>query len=78
MTPKDIAIRAAKTAIQAGIAVVIGAQAGFYAVDTWKAAATAAIAAGLSAVGNALHTTEGQPATYDNTLTPSSPPASKS
>lgn len=58
MTPKEILIRATKTAIQTGIAVIVASQAGLYDAATWKAAASAAIAAALSAISNALHTSE--------------------
>jgi hypothetical protein len=74
VTPKDIVIRAAKTAIQTGIAVIVGAQAGFYDVATWKAAGTAAIAAALSAIGNALHTSEDNPTPAAPIIAPVPPP----
>lgn len=45
---KDTAVKAANTAWQTGIAVVIASGTGWVDPDVWQTAGTAAIAAGLS------------------------------
>jgi hypothetical protein len=56
MTPilRDIIIRAAKTAIQSGLAVVVAAGTGFIDVAVWKVAGIAAGAAFISALQNGI------------------------
>jgi hypothetical protein len=51
---RDIAVRAVKTAVQSGLAIVAATGAGWVDADVWKAAGIAAVAAGLSALQNAL------------------------
>jgi hypothetical protein len=51
----DIAIRATKTALQSGLAVLIAAGAGYVDAGVWKAAAIAAGAGAISALQNGLN-----------------------
>jgi hypothetical protein len=51
---RDIIIRATKTALQAGLAVVVAAGTGYIDINVWKVAGIAAGAAFFSALQNAL------------------------
>jgi hypothetical protein len=53
-TYTDIAARAAKTAAQSGLAVLVAAGTGYLDASVWKAAGIAAGAAAISALHNAL------------------------
>lgn len=53
---RDIIIRAAKTALQAGLSVVVAAGTGYIDIQVWKVAGIAAGAAFFSALQNALTT----------------------
>lgn len=56
MNPKtlDILTRAAKTALQTGLAVIVASGTGYIDINVWKVAGIAAGAAFLSALQNAL------------------------
>jgi hypothetical protein len=47
---RDLAERAAFTAVETALAVVVAAGSGWVDVNVWKAAAISGVAAGLSAV----------------------------
>jgi hypothetical protein len=51
---RDIIIRAAKTALQSGLAVVVAAGTGYVDIAVWKVAGIAAGAAFFSALQNGL------------------------
>lgn len=51
---RDILIRASKTALQAGLSVVVAAGTGYIDIQVWKVAGIAAGAAFFSALQNAL------------------------
>jgi len=51
---RDIVIRAAKTALQAGLSVVVAAGTGYVDIAVWKVAGIAAGAAFFSALQNGL------------------------
>lgn len=58
MTVKSISLRAAKTFLQAALAVLTAAGTGLIDVAVWKAAAVAGIAAVLSYAQNAIAASE--------------------
>lgn len=51
---RDILIRAAKTALQSGLAVVVAAGTGYVDINVWKVAGIAAGAAFFSALQNGV------------------------
>jgi hypothetical protein len=53
---RDILVRAVKTAIQAGLSVIVAAGTGYVDIQVWKVAGIAAGAAFFSALQNALTT----------------------
>jgi hypothetical protein len=53
---QDVLIRAVKTAVQSGLAILAAAGTGYIHIGTFKAAAVAAGAALISAANNALST----------------------
>jgi hypothetical protein len=56
-TYRDTAIRAAKTAVQTGLAIVVASGLDYLDASVWKAAGIAAGAAALSAIQNSLAAT---------------------
>lgn len=59
---KDIVVRAVWTGVQAGLAVVVAAGAGWVDVSVWRLGGVAAVAAALAAIKTAV--------SYPNTPTP--------
>lgn len=53
---RDIITRAAKTALQAGLAVIVAAGTGYIDINVWKVASIAAGAAFFSALQNGITT----------------------